>query len=331
MKTMYLKIVALSLLTSLAIAQQNPPPIRRSLPPISISPMNDTSWSQRESLVQQQISQMLLGQGQILPIRATLGLQHGQVVKKVIVIAMSRAGHGRLEVLADGRPLLIASDGMQSYEKIVGTSLEVIEAEVNLQIGSSMQTLQLRTDGQILISLLGATVQNQITPPPIPVPIPPRPIPPRPFPQPVPQPLPLPSFIVCANDALNVYQATFQRVKNFAYSTSGLDMTEAQSTQFAIDYTNHNACDEADGYMRRISSLREFAYSTAGLDMTSAQARQFAIENENKVCILDNSFVGEFKQLYNFAYSTSGLNMTSAQARNYAWEKIQSKYFSCAR
>lgn len=342
MKSISLKTIALSLLSSFAIAQQNPPPIRRPLPqpappPISITPpiLVDTIWSQRELLIQHQVNQTLSGQGQILPVRATLNLQNGQIIKKVIVIAMSRAGQGRLEVLADGRPTLITSSGMQTYEKIIGTSLETIEAEINHQLGSNLQTLQIRTDGQILISLIGVTVQNQIAPQPLPQPIPiPVPIPPRPIPQPQPQPMPMPLpplNDVCANDVINVYQATFQRIKNYAYASSGLDMTESQATQFAHDYTNRNSCNEADGFMRRVSSLKDFAYATAGLDMTSAQARQFAVDNESKVCVQDNSFVDEFKQLYNFAYSTSGLNMTSSQARNYAWSKIQPKYFMCQR
>lgn len=325
MKNLSLKLIALSLLSSLASAQHNPPPIRRPLPPIVVTPPiivqppiadNNINWSQRESLLQQQVNQVSQGQGQILPIRATLNLQPGQLVKKVIVIAMSRAGQGRLEVLANGRPALITSSGMQSYEKIVGASLETIEAEVNGQVGNDLQSLQLRTDGVLLISLVGATIQNQVQP--------------QSIPRPIPQPLP-PVMIVCSQDAVNVYQATFQRVKTFAYSTSGLDMTSAQATSFANDWTNRNSCNEADGYLRRIASLKEFAYATAGLDMTSAQAKQFALDNERKVCVQDNGFWDEFKQLYNFAYSISGMNMSSQQARDYAWNKIQPKYFTCLR
>ncbi len=358
MKNLNLKMLALSLLTTVSVfAQHNPPPIRRQFPqptppPIVVTPspiavtnpvlVDNTNWSQRETLVQSQVNQVLNGQGQVLPVRATLGLQPGSLVRKVIVIAMSRAGQGRLEVLADGQPALITSNGMQSYEKIVGTSLETIEAEVNLVVGQNLQTLQLRTDGNLMIALVGATLVEQIQQPPLPRPGPqpvPRPIP-QPIPQPVPQPRPVPTpmpmpipprGIACSQDLPNAYQATFQRIKSFAYSSGGLNMTDQGATNFALDWTNRRSCGEADSYLRRVATLREFAYSTAGLDMTSDGARNFALENESRVCVDDTSFISEFKQHYQFAYSPSGLNMTSQGARNYAWGKIQPKFFVCQR
>lgn len=350
MKNLGIKMLALSLLSTAALAQTvptrrplPPPPISKpspiakpaiviapsvNYPPVINPPVIDNSWSQRESLQTLQINQVLNGQGQILPLRSILNLQPGTAVKKVLVVALSRQGGGRLEILADGRQQLITSNGMQSYDKVVGVSLETIEAEVNLVVGQNLQTLQLRTTGSLLISLVGVTIENQGSyPQPVPMPMP------IPLPHPGPsRPLPLPPvLLVCSQEAPNVFQATFQRVKSFAYSGSGLNLMSDAATAFAQEWTSRNPCSEADGFLRRINTLREFAYSGNGLNMNSDGARQFALENESRVCVEDNSFVKEFTQHKDFAYSGSGLNMSSQGARDYAWSKIQVRYFVCQR
>lgn len=345
MKTINFLIGALPLLISIgAIAQQNPPPVRLrpaptiERPSINVSPANGDiigaglgNLGLREILIQNieglAPRSVLIGRDQILPVRAILGLNQGTFVRKVIIVAMTQAGHGRLEVLVNGQPTLIKADGIESYDKQVGVSLETIEAEINGEFGRNIQTIQLRTNGNFTIAMLGATVINQVTRP-HPQPIP-QPLPPPPPPLPQPHPRPIPHRVVCSQDAPHIFQSTFTKIKNFAYSGSGLNLTSNGATDYAVNWTDSNPCDLADGFMRRIANLKQFAYSGSGLNMTSSAATQFALENENRVCVDDTSYADEFQVHYQFAYSGSGLNLTSNGARDYAFKKIQPKYFTC--
>lgn len=145
---------------------------------------------------------------------------------------------------------------------------------------------------------------------------------------PVPPTNPRPIYRVCSQDSADIFQQTFIKIKNFAYSSSGLDMTSSGATQFAQEFTETHSCETADIFMSKSSRLKTFAYSTSGLDMTSSNAKSYAMNKWQSFCE-DFPIESEFKKHYTFAYSSSGLDMTSSNARRYAQEKVEPVAFSC--
>tara|TARA_R110002049_G_scaffold46139_3_gene134530 strand:- start:179 stop:856 length:678 start_codon:yes stop_codon:yes gene_type:complete len=147
-----------------------------------------------------------------------------------------------------------------------------------------------------------------------------------PGPGPVP-PIPAPRF-TCDRASAAEYQSTFIKVKNFAYSSSGLDMSSAGATNFAQDWATRYSCSDADQFIAIFGRLKNFAYSTSGLDMSSAASIDYAQQGINNLCENYN-FEAEYKNLYNFAYSTSGLDLSSAAARDYARQRVEPQMFQC--
>lgn len=137
-----------------------------------------------------------------------------------------------------------------------------------------------------------------------------------------------PRVKACANDTSTIFQSTFTKIKSFAYSGIGLNLSSQAATQFATDWTNKYPCSLADKYERDTKRIVIFAYSGLGLNYTYSEARNFAIEKAPNFCS-DYKLEEEFRRFYNFAYSTSGLNYSSTAAIAYALDKIERSAFSC--
>lgn len=137
-----------------------------------------------------------------------------------------------------------------------------------------------------------------------------------------------PRVRACANDTVVNFQSTFSKIKSFAYSGSGLNMSSQEAIAFATDWTNKYPCDLADKYQTDLTRIISFAYSGSGLNYSGSNARSFAMERAPRFCTGYN-LEEEFRKFYSFAYSGSGLNYSSSAATAYALEKIERSAFSC--
>lgn len=150
-----------------------------------------------------------------------------------------------------------------------------------------------------------------------------------PWPNPYPSYPPYPSQqVTCDRDDNSAFQAAFIKVKNAAYSSSGLNYDSVSATAFAQSWASKNPCSYADLYVKNLLRLNTFAYSSSGLNYGSADARKFAIDNADNLCSGYN-LEQEYSSAYNFAYSSNGMNMNSVDARNYAIARIRSSAFTC--
>lgn len=139
----------------------------------------------------------------------------------------------------------------------------------------------------------------------------------------------IPQVRGCALENVNSFQQTFVRIKNFAFSGTGLNYNSNDATDFADRWTSRYPCSYADHYMAVFMRLKSFAFSGAGLNYDSKDAVQFALANVDSFCS-DMQLEQLFKQHYNFAFSGTGLNMDSNEARAYAYNKIRGTVFSCS-
>ncbi len=152
---------------------------------------------------------------------------------------------------------------------------------------------------------------------------------PRPQPQPQPQPRPRPrQRQVCAQEDAGTFQSTFVRIREMAYSSTGLNYLNNDAIQFATEWTNNNPCFKADEYIQTITRLKMFAYSSTGLNYLASPATSFALEKEAIFCS-HYPLETEFTRHYTFAYSATGLNMLATPARLYAMQQIEREAFSC--
>tara|TARA_R110000868_G_scaffold269233_2_gene528595 strand:+ start:683 stop:1351 length:669 start_codon:yes stop_codon:yes gene_type:complete len=145
---------------------------------------------------------------------------------------------------------------------------------------------------------------------------------PGPFP-----PVPTPRF-TCDRAPVSVYQATFSQIKDFAYSSTGLDLSSSAAINYAHDWVAKYTCEDLDLFKTLFVRLKNFAYSSAGLDLSASAAINYASSGVDSVCA-DYAFEQEFKGLYDFAYSTRGLDMSASAAREYARQRVEPNMFRC--
>lgn len=168
----------------------------------------------------------------------------------------------------------------------------------------------------------GEAPPSRPQPPPVrPQPLPPRPQPPvqpQPpvYPQPPVRPGPPPSqygdlFGYCPD----YDHRQFAEAKRFAYSSQGIDLLDAEATQWALNYNNTHACGTIQEYIARFTPLRQIAYSSQGLDLLSAEAVRFALNLADYVTRAEAQEMSQTIQaVRSFAYSAQGLDMISADA-----------------
>jgi hypothetical protein len=110
----------------------------------------------------------------------------------------------------------------------------------------------------------------------------------------------------------------FKELRDFAYSTNGLNLSTSAATQWAEEHL----CDEPSFNVDEFVRLRDFAYNTSGLDMSTSNASQWALEHVSDVPSFDAE---QFMRLKDFAYSTNGLDLSSSEATQWALAKMNSE------
>lgn len=142
---------------------------------------------------------------------------------------------------------------------------------------------------------------------------------------PLPRPVPLP---VCSQESVEQFQQTFRVIKNFAYSSQGLDLDDQGATIYANNWANTYPCALATKFMADFKRVKVFAYTTAGLDLSAQDATSYAKVMTPRLCP-HVTFEQSFSKLYNFAYSGSGLNMSVSDAKKYAQPRVEAEAFIC--
>jgi hypothetical protein len=135
---------------------------------------------------------------------------------------------------------------------------------------------------------------------------------------------------LCANDDISALSVATKTIKDFAYASDGLNLTDAAATQYALDWTKTYPCNAANEFARVGKNLRNYAYGSNGLNLASSAAADYVETSITRVCDLSVDYVVEGKKFYDYAYSSSGLNMTSSQASAYTRQKIEERYLTCS-
>jgi hypothetical protein len=118
----------------------------------------------------------------------------------------------------------------------------------------------------------------------------------------------------------------FYKAKQFAYSSQGVDLTEQDSVQWALNYNNTHNCGTIQEFIARFTPLRTIAYSSQGLDLTSQEAARFALNMAEYVSRAEAQEISQTIQaVRTFAYSTQGLDMTSQDAGMLARRWVESR------
>lgn len=254
-----------------------------------------------------------LAHAEVLQVRKLLSdLLKGDNVISIDLVAQALQPNAYLEIIVDSQ--------------VVGTlplrkRLEVVSLPLNLRNGIDYQRLLVRSIGSSLVQTLAVQIGTDGPLPPLP-PVPPQPpLPPQP---PQPPLYPGPDLRGYCEDWDH---SQFTAAKSFAYSTQGLDMTDANATNWALNYNQSHACGTINEYKARFSVLKNFAYSTQGLDMTAAQAIQYALSKVEFVTVEEaQRMQNTLSAIKNFAYATQGLDLTGTEAARIAREWIDRGY-----
>jgi surface antigen len=119
----------------------------------------------------------------------------------------------------------------------------------------------------------------------------------------------------------------FFAAKQFAYSGSGLNMSDSEATRWALSYNQTHNCGTISDYSQRFNILFDLAYSGGGLNMSASKARQFALSKVETTSVsAAMNMRTDFIAVYDFAYSGSFLNNSSALARSMALSWVERGY-----
>ena len=87
-------------------------------------------------------------------------------------------------------------------------------------------------------------------------------------------------------------------MKIFAYSIKGPELSQQESIQYAIDWTNTYPCDYAETFQRNYQRVKRYAsVSNGGLNLPNQQAIQYANEETPLFCG-DLNFKNDFFAAY---------------------------------
>lgn len=314
-KLSFAKLFASTLLvSSVSMAQSyitpsNPPP-----PPIPGGP----GQGLYEGVVQiSQITRKGGGQWYRVSLNRPMGLNRLQIsvlsaAIKVHEVSMVTESRNRINVsLLSNTPVIQAGQSIDSEGLFLSNKIILIDIRAE-SFGAY---------ADILVHVLSSEGQPVLytgDQPPRPQPQPPAPQPPpvRPQPQPPVYPQPPQSgygdlFGYCPD----YDHQQFVEAKRFAYSSQGVDLLEADATQWALNYNNTHACGTIQEYVARFTPLRAIAYSSQGLDLLSADATRFALNLADYVTRAQAQEISQTIQaVKSFAYSSQGLDLLSADA-----------------
>ncbi len=113
--------------------------------------------------------------------------------------------------------------------------------------------------------------------------------------------------------------SNFAAAKSFAYSPSGLNMSDSQATNWALDYQNSHRCNTIAEYQARFTELKKYAYSPSYMNKSDSEAAQFALQNVEETTAADvKGWMATFTPAQQFFYSPSYLNMDSSRSSSKA-------------
>lgn len=247
-------------------------------------------------------------------------MPEGEIVKKKVLVVFSSvvmgmtgsvfADHGQGNGQGNGR------GGGVPIEMKVRRMSKKLSRMVQNQAGS-MSRYQLK-ELKIALKVAIAVVKNNGGGGGFP-PAPPHP--PKP-------PFPPTGGYTCSTAPFDISSQTFKKIKQFAYSSSGLNKTSSGAMAYAEGWMQQYPCNYANSFIKKYKKVYQFAYSSNGLNKTSSGAQKFSLKNMDKLCE-NYPLKSEFRKYYQFAYSSSGLNMTSSRATEYAYNKVVPNAFSC--
>lgn len=110
-------------------------------------------WNDSREIILSEQVDARLSRGDQIPVRRLLDLDQGYrnlEIKKLIVLAKSRAGYERIMAVGNGR---------QYDTAYVDDSLEAVELDLNRTIGRELRALQLRAGGDVLIHSITAVLE----------------------------------------------------------------------------------------------------------------------------------------------------------------------------
>lgn len=113
------------------------------------------------------------GSNQFLSVLQALQVPYRVNINNLFVVASTAAGRGTIDIQMNGRSLI---------QRQVGTVLEIIQVPIFAELGITLQTLDIITNGNFHIAHLGVTLQSSFQPGPGPGPTPIPPTPPQPPP-----------------------------------------------------------------------------------------------------------------------------------------------------
>lgn len=132
------------------------------------------------------------------------------------------------------------------------------------------------------------------------------------------QPHPVPSHSLrgYCND---VDYSNFRSAKSFAYSAAGLNYSDSQATQWALEYNRTHRCYTIDEYRARFVELKSYGYSASFLNLSDSAARDFALRHVETTTVHQvQQWKATFQAVQPFFYGAGFLNMSSSAAADRA-------------
>lgn len=138
------------------------------------------TFAQMNATAEQYLSQnrtiQLNGQNQFVSVLQTLQVPYRSRLNTLFILASTAGGHGTIDIQMNGRSIL---------QRKIGTMFESIQIPINAELGTTLRSLDIITNGSFKIAHLAVSLQKEMLLPPQP-PQPPRPPqppqPPRPPP-----------------------------------------------------------------------------------------------------------------------------------------------------
>lgn len=246
-----------------------------------------------------------LNHGDILQVRKLLnGLQPGDNVLSVDLMAQSRQQGAYLEIIVDNNVV---------GQLQLSSRLQPVSFPLNLRNGVDYQRLLVRSIGSSFVQTLYVQIGEQN---------PGEPLPPLPPPPPIYNPGP------SLGGSCDDWDHTqFQAAKALAYSADGLDMTDQQATNWALNYNQTHACGTISEYKARFVALKNLAYSANGLNMSSQDAINYALSKVETVTSAEAQLMQTtLTAIKNFAYSAKGLDLSSQESETLGRQWLERGY-----
>lgn len=278
------------------------PPIRPPVrPPIARPPVDN----QFDKIAHTNL-RIDLAHGQTIGVRRVLNdLIQGDFVKSIQGYAQAKQRGAYLEVIMDNVVIGRIDLSMR---------LNLFQVEIRKVNGIDYRTLMLRSIGATYVDSIQANISTGSAYPDLPTP--PVVTPPTPdYPSQPDYPTYPPNNGSLAGYCEDYDHSQFTAAKDYAYSSSGLDLSSSQATEWALEYNKTHACNTIQEYSARFTVLKNFAYSSSGLDMSSRDAVNYALSKVETTTVYEaEQMQSTLTAIKDFAYSSSGLNLSSSEA-----------------